>query len=283
MNEIATYELTTGRAHPDYWLDTLQRMAEARAAVAAVLVADAADIALTHSATDGMNIGAWSIDWKAGDRAVTTRLEHPGGTGALHNLRERFGIEIAYVDVGAAADQDAVLAAFDAAIDERTQARGRLACPVGDRRGPAHRRHRRDRPRARSAHDRGRCPGRGRHPGRAGGDGRRRVRGVGPEMAARPGGDGRHRRRARGARSPAALVRRVLLLRDRRSRGRGGGLAGRAAFRVLELPPAIDRRDGAFDRVAEHVRRARLDLRARCRPWPASRPTGWPPSPGSSS
>ena len=121
MNEIATYELTTGRAHPDYWLDTLQRMAEARAAVAAVLVADAADIALTHSATDGMNIGAWSIDWKAGDRAVTTSLEHPGGTGALHNLRERFGIEIAYVDVGAADDQDAVLAAFDAAIDERTR------------------------------------------------------------------------------------------------------------------------------------------------------------------
>jgi L-cysteine/cystine lyase len=121
MNEISTYELTTGRAHPDYWLDTLQRMAEARAAVAAVLVTDAADIALTHSATDGMNIGAWSIDWKAGDRAVTTALEHPGGTGALHNLRGRFGIEIAYVDVGAADDQDAVLAAFDAAIDERTK------------------------------------------------------------------------------------------------------------------------------------------------------------------
>ena len=121
MNEIATYELTTGRAHPDYWLDTLQRMAEARAAVAAVLVADAADIALTHSATDGMNIGAWSIDWKAGDRAVTTALEHPGGTGALHNLREQFGIEIVYVDVGAADEGDAVLAAFDAAIDERTR------------------------------------------------------------------------------------------------------------------------------------------------------------------
>jgi L-cysteine/cystine lyase len=121
MNEISAYELTTGRAHPDYWLDTLQRMAEARAAVAAVLVADAADVALTHSSTDGMNIGAWSIDWKAGDRAVTTRLEHPGGTGALHNLRERLGIEIAFVDVGATADPDAVLAAFDAAIDERTR------------------------------------------------------------------------------------------------------------------------------------------------------------------
>lgn len=121
MNELSTYELTTGRAHFDYYLETLQRMAEARAAVAAVLVADSADIALTHSATDGMNIGTWSIDWKAGDRAVTTRLEHPGGTGALYNLRDRLGIDLEFVDVGSGADPDAVLAAFDAAIDSRTR------------------------------------------------------------------------------------------------------------------------------------------------------------------
>jgi L-cysteine/cystine lyase len=121
MNEIAAYELTTGRAHPDYFDEMLQRMAEARAAVAAVLVADAADIALTHSTTDGMNIGAWSIDWKAGDRAVTTSLEHPGGTGALYNLRDRLGIDLAFVDVDGGADPEAVLAAFDAAVDERTR------------------------------------------------------------------------------------------------------------------------------------------------------------------
>jgi L-cysteine/cystine lyase len=121
MIEIAAYELTTGRAHPDYFDEMLQRMAEARAAVAAVLVADSADIALTHSTTDGMNIGAWSIDWKAGDRAVTTSLEHPGGTGALYNLRDRLGVDLAFVDVGTGADPDAVLAAFDAAIDERTR------------------------------------------------------------------------------------------------------------------------------------------------------------------
>ncbi len=121
MTELSTYELTTGRAHFDYYLETLQRMAEARAAVAAVLVADSADIALTHSATDGMNIGTWSMDWKAGDRAVTTRLEHPGGTGALYNLRDRLGIDLAFVDVGTGADADAVLTAFDAAIDSRTR------------------------------------------------------------------------------------------------------------------------------------------------------------------
>lgn len=121
MSEITAYELTTGRAHPGYFDEMLQRMAEARAAVAAVLVADAADVALTHSTTDGMNIGAWSIDWKTGDRAVTTSLEHPGGTGALYNLRDRLGVDLAIVDVGTGAHPDAILAAFDAAIDERTR------------------------------------------------------------------------------------------------------------------------------------------------------------------
>ena len=121
MAEIAAYEVATGRAHPEYFQEMLQRMAEARAAVAAVLVADVADIALTHSTTDGMNVGAWSIDWKPGDRAVTTNLEHPGGTGALYNLRDRLGIDLAFVDVRQTADPDALIAAFDAAIDSRTR------------------------------------------------------------------------------------------------------------------------------------------------------------------
>ncbi|HET7496180.1 MAG TPA: aminotransferase class V-fold PLP-dependent enzyme [Candidatus Limnocylindrales bacterium] len=122
MAEMAEYELRTGRAHPDYWQETLQRMAEARAAVAAVLTADASDIALTHSTTDGVNLAIWGIDWRSGDRAVTTNLEHPGGIGALVNLRERLGIDLVVVDVGPHRTEEEVLAAFEAAIDARTRA-----------------------------------------------------------------------------------------------------------------------------------------------------------------
>jgi L-cysteine/cystine lyase len=121
MAELETYELQTGRAHLDYWTETQQRMAEARAAVSAVLTADVADVALTHSSTDGMNAGIWAIDWLPGDRAVTTSLEHPGGVGALYNLRDRLGIEVAFVDVGPTRSEAEVLAAFDAAIDGRTR------------------------------------------------------------------------------------------------------------------------------------------------------------------
>ena len=122
MHEMADYELRTGRAHVEYYEETLQRMAEARAATAAVLTADVADVALTHSTTDGMNVGVWGIDWQPGDRAVTTRLEHPGGIGALYNLRERLGIELTFVDVGPTRSEADIVDAFDEAIDDRTRA-----------------------------------------------------------------------------------------------------------------------------------------------------------------
>lgn len=122
MAEIADYELRTGRAHPDYWTETLQRLDEARASIAAVLTADVGDIALTHSTSDGVSLGVWSIDWDAGDKAVSTTLEHPGGVGALYNLRARLGIDIDFVDVAPERDDDEVVAAFDEAIDDRTRA-----------------------------------------------------------------------------------------------------------------------------------------------------------------
>jgi L-cysteine/cystine lyase len=121
MAEIADYELRTGRAHVDSFTVAVQRMDEARAAVAAVLTADVDDIALTHATTDGMNIGAWAIDWRPGDRVVTTNLEHPGGIGPLYVLRDRFGVDLHIVDVGLGGDHEAVVAAFDAAIDARTR------------------------------------------------------------------------------------------------------------------------------------------------------------------
>ena len=122
MDELAQYEVRTGRAHVDYYFETLQRMAEARAATAAVLTADVGDIGLTHSATDGMNVGIWGIEWRPGDRAVTTSLEHPGGIGALYNLRARRGIDLAFVDVDPSRSEADILKAFDDAIDRRTRA-----------------------------------------------------------------------------------------------------------------------------------------------------------------
>lgn len=119
---MAEHELTIGRADTDGFYDFLERMDEARAAVAALLTVDLDDVGLTHGATDGMNIGIGGIDWRPGDRAVTTRMEHLGGIGPLYLARARHGIEIDFLDVGLGGDPERIVAAFDAAIDGRTRA-----------------------------------------------------------------------------------------------------------------------------------------------------------------
>jgi len=100
MAEAEAWELRTGRADNNFYKDSLERRAEARAAIAAVLGTDPGHIALTHAATDGMNVAAWAVDWKPGDRVVTSNLEHAGGLGPLWALRERMGVELAIADVG---------------------------------------------------------------------------------------------------------------------------------------------------------------------------------------
>ena len=116
MDELAALELTTGRALAEQWEDALVRMEEARSAVAAVMVADPGDIALTHSTSDGLNLIVSSLPWRPGDRILTTSHEHPGGLGPLLALRARLGVEVERVDVGDGGDPDAIVAAFEAAL-----------------------------------------------------------------------------------------------------------------------------------------------------------------------
>ena len=122
MDAETDRELAIGRAHADLWPDTLERMAEARASVAAALVADPDDIALTHSTTDGMNLAIQSLPWRPGDRAVTTTREHAGGLGPLFALRDRLGVEIELVDLGDDGDDDAALAALGRALERPARA-----------------------------------------------------------------------------------------------------------------------------------------------------------------
>jgi selenocysteine lyase/cysteine desulfurase len=121
MAEMAIWERDVGRAHVDVYEETLVRMAEARAAVAAVVGTEVSAVGLTHSATDAMNAGTLALDWRTGGRIVTSRSEHAGGVGPLYALRDRAGVEVVFVDAGDDGDDDRTLAAFDAAISPGTQ------------------------------------------------------------------------------------------------------------------------------------------------------------------
>jgi len=121
MAELETYERDIGRADIAYYHEFLERIDEARAAAAAVIGADLDDVALTHATTDGMNHGTWSLDWKPGDRAVTTTHEHVGALGPLYAIRDRLGVDLAFADFEGDATDDEVLAAFDRVMTPGTR------------------------------------------------------------------------------------------------------------------------------------------------------------------
>jgi L-cysteine/cystine lyase len=121
MAELEAYERDFGRAQHEYFLDSQQRMDEARAAVAAVLGGDLDEVAITHAATDGMNLGTWSVDWAGGGRAVTTCHEHAGGVGPLYMVCDRFGVDLAFAEFAGNASDDEILAQFDRLVTPGTK------------------------------------------------------------------------------------------------------------------------------------------------------------------
>jgi L-cysteine/cystine lyase len=121
MSELEAYERDFGRAQIEYWQDTTQRMDEARAAVAAVIGGQLDEVALTHAATEGMNLGTWAIDWHHGGRAVATCHEHVGGVGPLYMVCDRYGVELAFAEFAGDATDDEIVAQFDRLVTPGTK------------------------------------------------------------------------------------------------------------------------------------------------------------------
>ncbi len=122
MAELVDYELRVGRGHPADFDRFLERLDEARGAVAAVIGADVDEIAILHATGEAMNAALWGIPIGPGDRIVTTGAEHPAGLGPVRLVADRFDAELAIADIGDGGDDERTLAAFDAAITDRTRA-----------------------------------------------------------------------------------------------------------------------------------------------------------------
>ena len=157
---------TSGAPTSTTALDVVERMAEARAGVAALVGADVDAVALTHATTDGMNAATLLPDWRAGGRrSSTSATSTPAASARCTRSATGLGSTSSFVDAGADGDDARTIAAFDAAITAGHPARLDLARPVDDRGGHAGRADRRDRPRARRPRRRRRRPGRRRDPG----------------------------------------------------------------------------------------------------------------------
>jgi selenocysteine lyase/cysteine desulfurase len=96
----------------------LKRVEEVRARIAKVIGADAAEIAFTKNTSEGLNIAANAIPFRAGDNVLMIGGDHPNNAYAFLNLRRK-GVEIRFIPLrGETADADT----FAGHIDGRTRA-----------------------------------------------------------------------------------------------------------------------------------------------------------------
>lgn len=86
-------ELEEGRAGPDHWERVKADRAALRGRVAALLGCETADVALTRSATDGINGALRALRLGPGDEVVTSDEEHPGLLAPL-GLARRRGVRV---------------------------------------------------------------------------------------------------------------------------------------------------------------------------------------------
>jgi selenocysteine lyase/cysteine desulfurase len=94
-------DLCSGPAYlegADFYAHQGATYARAREAAARLTGVNPDDIALTQSTTHGMNLGAFALDWRAGDEVVSSRSEHPGCLVPLHALEKRYGARLRLVE-----------------------------------------------------------------------------------------------------------------------------------------------------------------------------------------
>lgn len=119
MQAALERELWRGRIVLEDFEQLLAVVDDLRARFAALMGADAEEVALTHHTTDGMNIGTWGLGWRQGDELVTTSLEHEGGLLPAYMAARRLGLAVRVVDLGLG-DGD-VVGLLQQAITPRTR------------------------------------------------------------------------------------------------------------------------------------------------------------------
>ncbi|MGH2532340.1 MAG: aminotransferase class V-fold PLP-dependent enzyme [Thermomicrobiales bacterium] len=116
----AQQEFDTGRTHPAFYGGVKDEWQRLRERIASVFGANADEIALTRSTTEGINIALMGLDWQRGDEVVTTNLEHPGIMVPLALVAHRYGAVIRIANVGNGGGD--VAAAIQDQITHRTRA-----------------------------------------------------------------------------------------------------------------------------------------------------------------
>lgn len=93
-----------------------------RARMAAFVGANADEIALTRSTSEGMNIFIRGLDWKAGDEVVYCTHEHGGGIQPLQQIEARYGVKIVKIEVPSPPESvDQIVKIYERAMTAKTR------------------------------------------------------------------------------------------------------------------------------------------------------------------
>jgi len=81
------------------------------------------EVALTHSATEGMNLIFWGINWQPGDEIITTNREHVASYAPISLITNRFGLSVKYLEMeyGEAYDEDRFVERVRKSISRRSR------------------------------------------------------------------------------------------------------------------------------------------------------------------
>ena len=90
-----------GPADPRYATDMARIEPDLRMQLGRVFGAEADEVALTHSTSEGISIVAWSVNWQPGDEVIISNIEHPANVIPWYVLRDRYGIVIREIDLSA--------------------------------------------------------------------------------------------------------------------------------------------------------------------------------------
>ncbi len=122
MKKESEKEYLEGRYLP--FIEELYRdMDSTRAMIGEFIGADYEEVALTHSATEGMNLILWGINWRQGDEIITTNREHVAGLAPIALVKHRFGLNVTYVEAeyGDDYDEDRFVARVEGSITPRSR------------------------------------------------------------------------------------------------------------------------------------------------------------------
>ncbi len=118
--EAARHELERGRIVPGTYEGNRKRNRRVAQLAAEIFGADHDEIALTHSASEGLNTALMGIAWDDGDEVVSTTEEHPGLLLPLGMLGYRHGVVTRFANLGDG--ENDVVEAIAAKITSRTRA-----------------------------------------------------------------------------------------------------------------------------------------------------------------